>query len=88
MRIYYFMFGKDVASLSIYTRSVINGVQTLRFKRTGNIGEYLVHWNFPAPHVLIGAIVVTEPGGTVDTVPRYGRQLVVNDTSSIAMSLK
>jgi hypothetical protein len=40
MRIYYFMFGKDVASLSIYTRSVINGVQTLRFKRTGNIGEY------------------------------------------------
>lgn len=40
MRIYYFMFGKDVSSLSIYTRSVINGVQTLRFKRTGNIGEY------------------------------------------------
>lgn len=40
MRIYYFMFGKDVNTLAIYTRTVINGAQLLRYRRTGNLGEY------------------------------------------------
>lgn len=40
MRFYYFMFGKDVNQLAVYTRSSVNGGTLLRYRRSGNLGEY------------------------------------------------
>ncbi|XP_041365734.1 MAM and LDL-receptor class A domain-containing protein 1-like [Gigantopelta aegis] len=40
MRMYYNMYGKDVASLSIYMRTAINGVLKTLWKRTGEVGNY------------------------------------------------
>lgn len=40
LRFYYHMYGAEIGSLAVYTRTQINGPLTLKWTRIGNFGDF------------------------------------------------
>ncbi|XP_071956933.1 MAM and LDL-receptor class A domain-containing protein 1-like [Antedon mediterranea] len=40
LRFYYHMYGQNIGTLSVYTRTAINGPLTLEWSKSGNLGDY------------------------------------------------
>ncbi|KAJ8050465.1 MAM and LDL-receptor class A domain-containing protein 2 [Holothuria leucospilota] len=40
IRVYYHLYGEEIGSISIYTRTQINGPLTLRWRRVGELGDF------------------------------------------------